>query len=120
MTGRSDTTALDNSFQADADYIRAEVFLQSWTEKSLQDQRSTLGTFYGVFFGVGSMAWLAFGGACVWLFLQMALRVARKFHTMILETMLKFVLSFVVGCSAADYSTVHQWSSLPLPTVDAP
>lgn len=74
--------------------IYPQIFLRSWTDKTLQGQRSTLSTFYGVFFGLGSMAWLAFYGACVWLFLQMAVRVARSFHTMLLETMLNAPMDF--------------------------
>ncbi|KAH6719181.1 P-loop containing nucleoside triphosphate hydrolase protein [Leptodontidium sp. MPI-SDFR-AT-0119] len=74
--------------------IYPQVFLRSWTEKTLQGQRSTLPTFYGVFFGVGSMAWIAFAGACVYLFLQMAVRVAASFHTMLLDTMLNASMEF--------------------------
>lgn len=66
------------------------------------------------------MAWIAFAGACVHLFLQMAVRVASSFHTMLLETMLKLVRSFASGVAAAKASTVHQWSSSPQPIVDAP
>ncbi|KAL6894904.1 P-loop containing nucleoside triphosphate hydrolase protein [Trichoderma evansii] len=71
-----------------------QVFLRSWTEKTLQGQKSTVSSFYGVLFGVGSMAWLGFYGACFWLFLQMAVRVARSFHTMLLETMLNASIDF--------------------------
>lgn len=65
------------------------------------------------------MAWIGFAGACVYLFLTMAVRVARSFHTMLLETMLKLVQSFASGVAAAKASTVHQWSSSPQPIVDA-
>ncbi|PTB37966.1 hypothetical protein M441DRAFT_60292 [Trichoderma asperellum CBS 433.97] len=71
-----------------------QIFLRSWTEKTLQGQKSTVSSFYGVLFGVGSMAWLGFYGACIWLFLQMAVRVARSFHTMLLETMLNASMDF--------------------------
>ncbi|KAL3426496.1 hypothetical protein PVAG01_00005 [Phlyctema vagabunda] len=74
--------------------IYPQIFLRSWTEKTLQGQRSTVATFYGVFFGVGSMAWIAFAGACVYLFLQMAVQVAATFHTMLLETMLNASTEF--------------------------
>jgi len=100
--------------------VHTEVFLKSWTEKHLQDQKSTLNTFYGVFFGVGSMAWIAFGSACIWLFLKIAVRVARSFHTMLLETMLKFVNSFPpTYAQLLTPSAVPQWTFSSQTTADA-
>jgi hypothetical protein len=65
------------------------------------------------------MAWIAFGGACVYLFLMMAVRVASSFHTMLLETMLKLVRSFTCKDATAKVLTVHQWSFSPQTIVDA-
>ncbi|PNP84224.1 hypothetical protein FNYG_02912 [Fusarium nygamai] len=39
--------------------IFPQIYLGLWSEKSLQNQIDTLPTFYGIFFGVGSMAWVA-------------------------------------------------------------
>jgi hypothetical protein len=68
-----------------------EIWLGSWTEKDAEAQRDTLPTFFGVYFGVGSLAWVAFGAACLYLFLRIAVRTAFIFHNMLLKTMLKYV-----------------------------
>ncbi|EXM19442.1 hypothetical protein FOTG_12493 [Fusarium oxysporum f. sp. vasinfectum 25433] len=74
--------------------IFPQIWLGLWTEKSLQDQIDTLPSFYGVFFGVGSMAWVALFSACVWLFLRIAVRTAALFHHLILTTTLNARMDF--------------------------
>ncbi|EXL42709.1 hypothetical protein FOCG_15156 [Fusarium oxysporum f. sp. radicis-lycopersici 26381] len=74
--------------------IFPQIWLGLWTEKSLQDQIDTLPSFYGVFFGVGSMAWVALFSACVWLFLRIAVRTAALFHHLILATTLNARMDF--------------------------
>ncbi|KAG7426199.1 ABC transporter gloK [Fusarium oxysporum f. sp. raphani] len=74
--------------------IFPQIWLGLWTEKSLQDQIDTLPSFYGVFFGVGSMAWVALFSACVWLFLRIAVRTAALFHHLILSTTLNARMDF--------------------------
>ncbi|KAF4340735.1 multidrug resistance [Fusarium beomiforme] len=71
-----------------------QIWLGLWTEKSLQEQKDTLPSFYGVFFGVGSMAWVALASACVWLFFRIAVRTAALFHHLILTTTLNAKMEF--------------------------
>lgn len=68
--------------------VSTEIWLGTWTEKDGVTQKSTLPTFYGVYFGVGSLAFVAFGSACLYLFLRIAIRTAYKFHDMLLKTLL--------------------------------
>ncbi|KAF5717156.1 multidrug resistance [Fusarium mundagurra] len=74
--------------------IFPQIYLGLWSEKSLQNQIDTLPSFYGVFFGVGSMAWVALFSACVWLFLRIAVRTAALFHHLILTTTLNARMDF--------------------------
>ncbi|KAF4442024.1 multidrug resistance [Fusarium acutatum] len=74
--------------------IFPQIYLGLWSEKSLQNQVDTLPTFYGIFFGVGSMAWVALFSACVWLFLRIAVRTAALFHHLILTTTLNARMDF--------------------------
>ncbi|KAI1033937.1 hypothetical protein LB503_010963 [Fusarium chuoi] len=74
--------------------IFPQIYLGLWSEKSLQNQIDTLPSFYGIFFGVGSMAWVALFSACVWLFLRIAVRTAALFHHLILTTTLNARMDF--------------------------
>ncbi|RBA18274.1 hypothetical protein FPRO05_10569 [Fusarium proliferatum] len=74
--------------------IFPQIYLGLWSEKSLQNQINTLPSFYGIFFGVGSMAWVALFSACVWLFLRIAVRTAALFHHLILTTTLNAKMDF--------------------------
>ncbi|KAF4440782.1 hypothetical protein F53441_12190 [Fusarium austroafricanum] len=71
-----------------------QIWLGLWTEKSVEDQKMTLPSFYGVFFGVGSMAWVALASAAVYLFLRIAVRTATLFHHLILTTTLNAKMDF--------------------------
>ncbi|KAF5553204.1 multidrug resistance [Fusarium napiforme] len=93
--------------------ISPQIYLGLWSEKSLQNQIDTLPTFYGIFFGVGSMAWVALFSACVWLFLRIAVRTAALFHHLILTTTLKYTSPIQALFEIANNVLAPEWISSP-------